>query len=378
MDERFMREALRLARKGLGRTSPNPAVGAVVSRRGKVIARGYHRRAGSPHAEVEALAKLRGKPHKEDTLYVTLEPCNHHGKTPPCTEAILKRGIRNVVAGMRDPNPMVTGGGCDYLAQNGVKVRLGVLEADCRRLNEFFVKFVTTGRPFVVAKSALTLDGWSATSTGHSEWVSNDLSRQYVHRLRDTVDAVMVGIETILSDDPLLNTRLEKGKGRDPVRIVLDTNLRIPEHARILKQESEAKTVVVAGDHVPEERQERIRDQGATVLLCPRRGERLDLPVLMDKLAVMSITSILVEGGATLLGALIREKLVDKFYVFKAPKILGGSDGTPMASGPGPKKLDEGIVLRDTEVKRFGDDILFIGYPQYGDRGEEQEGEAEP
>jgi diaminohydroxyphosphoribosylaminopyrimidine deaminase/5-amino-6-(5-phosphoribosylamino)uracil reductase len=364
--ERFMREALRLARRGLGRTSPNPAVGAVIVRRGKVIARGYHRKAGGPHAEVEALAELRGKAKKEDTLYVTLEPCNHHGRTPPCTEAILKSGIGNVVVGMRDPNPRVTGGGCEYLSQRGVKVRTGILEPECRRLNEFFVKFVTTGRPFVAAKSALTLDGWSATSTGHSRWVTNRESREFVHRLRDMADAVMVGVDTVLSDDPLLNTRLKNRKGKDPIRIVLDTNLRIPEHAKVLNQDSQAKAVVVAGEHAPADRQEKVRATGASVLLCPTRQGKIDLQELMDRLGAMSITSILAEGGATLMGALIREKLIDKFYVFKAPKILGGSDGIPMAFGHGPKEMDQCLVLRDTEVKRFGEDLLFIGYPEYG------------
>jgi diaminohydroxyphosphoribosylaminopyrimidine deaminase/5-amino-6-(5-phosphoribosylamino)uracil reductase len=361
-----MREALRLARRGLGRTSPNPAVGAVIVRKGEIIAGGYHQRAGSPHAEAEALSKLGKKAKKGDTLYVTLEPCNHHGRTPPCTEAILRSGIRDVVVGMRDPNPRVTGGGCDYLAEKGVKVRIGLLERECRRMNEFFVKFVTTGRPFVVVKTALTLDGWSATSTGHSRWITNQESRQFVHRLRDVVDAVMVGIETIIFDDPSLNTRLKNRKGKDPIRIVLDTNLRIPEHAKVLKQGSQALALVVAGEDVPAERQEKVRELGASILLCPTKEGRIDLQVLMDKLGAMSITSILVEGGATLMGALIREKLIDKFYVFKAPKILGGSDGIPMALGPGPKKLDQGLILKDTEVKRFGDDVLVIGYPEYG------------
>jgi diaminohydroxyphosphoribosylaminopyrimidine deaminase/5-amino-6-(5-phosphoribosylamino)uracil reductase len=366
IDERFMSEALRLARRGLGRTSPNPAVGAVIVRMGKVIARGYHQRAGGPHAEVQALAKLGGKAERRDILYVTLEPCNHYGRTPPCTEAILKSGIGNVVVGMRDPNPRVTGGGCEYLAQRGVKVRIGILERECRRLNEFFVKFVSMGRPFVVAKSALTLDGWSATSTGHSQWVTNQESREFVHRLRDMVDAVMVGIETILADDPLLNTRLKNRKGKDPVRIILDTNLRIPEDARVLNQDSQAITLIVAGEHTSEGRQKKLRELGASILLCPTREGRIDLQALMDKLSAMSITSILVEGGATLMGALIREKLIDKFYVFKAPKILGGSDGIPMAVGPGPKKLDQCLVLRETEVKRFVEDLLVIGYPEYG------------
>lgn len=364
-DEKFMKEALRQARKGIGRTSPNPAVGAVIVRQGKVIASGYHKRAGAPHAEVEALSKMGEKAKKGDTLYVTLEPCHHHGRTPPCTEAILRCGLKRVVVGMNDPNPNVTGGGCQFLARNGVDVRVGILEPECRRLNEWFLKFVTTGRPFVVAKTALTMDGWTATATGHSQWVTNERSRRFGHRLRDQVDGIMVGIGTVLADDPLLTTRLRHRTGKDPIRIVVDTRLKIPASARVLHVDSVAETVLAVGEGVSEKRLRAIQKSGVSTLICPTREGKLDLTALVNSLGAMSITSVLLEGGATLMGAMIREKLVDKFLFFKAPKILGGDDGIPMAAGPGPKRMDESLCLKDVVIRRLGEDLLVMGYPDY-------------
>jgi diaminohydroxyphosphoribosylaminopyrimidine deaminase/5-amino-6-(5-phosphoribosylamino)uracil reductase len=362
-----MKEALRLARRGLGRTSPNPAVGAVVVRDGKVIAGGYHRRAGTAHAEVNALAQLEGSAQPGDILYVTLEPCNHYGKTPPCTEAILKSGIKRVVVGMRDPNPNVSGGGCEFLRARGLEVATGVLEGECCRLNEEYIKFVTARRPFVIAKVALTLDGWTATSTGHSKWITGEKARQFVHRLRDRVDAVMVGIGTILADDPLLDTRLKRGKGKAPVRIILDTKLSIPHQARVLTQSDAAMTWIVVGDDVSQEKLESFSKRGVSVLSCPKKEGRIDLAALVDNLASRSITSVLLEGGSMLMGSMIRERLVDKFYIFMAPKLLGGSDGVPMAKGSGAKNMEQALRLNLSELRRFDDDVLFVGYPEYGE-----------
>jgi diaminohydroxyphosphoribosylaminopyrimidine deaminase/5-amino-6-(5-phosphoribosylamino)uracil reductase len=363
--ETFMRAALGAARKGQGKTSPNPAVGAVLVRKDRIIAAGYHRKAGAPHAEVEALNRLEGKAGPGDTLYVTLEPCNHYGKTPPCTRAILEKGVRKVVVGMRDPNPHVTGGGCDFLSGHGVEVVTGVLEEECRRLNEWFVTYVTKGRPFVIAKTAMTLDGWTATSTGHSRWVTNERSRQWVHRLRNRVDAVLVGVGTVRADDPLLNTRLGKGKGRDPVRVIVDTHLRIPDNARVLGHAQGAQTLIAVGEDTPSRRLRRLDRKGVSFLMCPKKEGRIDLRALMDMLGKRSITTVLLEGGSTLMGAMIRERLVDKFCVFKAPKILGGSDGRPMALGRGPSRMDQSIALKDIRVRRFGEDLLITGYPEY-------------
>ncbi len=363
--EKFMKAALGFARRGLGKTSPNPAVGALIVRQDRVVASGFHRKAGAPHAEVEALDRLQGKARPGDTLYVTLEPCNHYGRTPPCTQAILEKGVRKVVVGMRDPNPHVKGGGCEYLSRHGVEVMSGVLEEECRRLNEWFVTYVTKGRPFVIAKTAMTLDGWTATSSGHSRWVTNERSREWVHRLRDQVDGLLVGVGTVTADDPLLNTRLRKGGGKDPVRIIVDTKLRIPSNARVLGHGHGSETLIAVGDDVPSRRLRKIEREGVSFLTCPRKNGRIDLRALMDRLGQRSITSVLLEGGATLMGAMIREKLVDKFCIFKAPKILGASDGRPMALGQGPKRMDQSIALKDIRIRRFGEDLLITGYPEY-------------
>ena len=363
--EKFMKEALGFARKGLGKTSPNPAVGAVIVRKDQIIAAGFHRKAGAPHAEVEALSQLQGKARPGDTLFVTLEPCNHYGRTPPCTQAILEKGVRKVVVGMKDPNPRVKGGGCEYLSRQGVEVVSGVLEEECRRLNEWFVTYVTQGRPFVIAKTAMTLDGWTATSSGHSRWVTNERSRAWVHRLRNEVDGILVGLGTVTADDPLLNTRLRKGRGRDPVRIIVDTNLRIPENARVLAHAEGSETLIAVSEDVPSGRLKRFEKKGVSFLVCPKKEGRIDLRALMDRLGKRSITSLLIEGGATLMGAMIRERLVDKFCIFKAPKILGGNDGRPMALGQGPSRMDQSISLKDIQIRRIGDDFLITGYPEY-------------
>ena len=360
-----MKEALRQAKKGHGRTSPNPAVGAVVVRDGEIIATGYHKRAGGKHAEVEALAKIGGKAERGDVLYVTLEPCNHYGKTPPCTEAILKSGLKKVVVGMKDPNPKVSGGGCESLAEKGIDIETGVLESECCQLNEAFLKFATTGRPFMIVKSALTLDGWTATSTGHSHWITNEKSRQFVHRLRDHVDGVMVGVGTVLADDPLLTTRLKVRRGKDPLRIIVDTHLRIPDNARVLNHDSPSMTLVAVGGDVPPERLKGMQKNRISTISCPIKNSWVDLTALMDILGGMDITSVLVEGGATLIGSMIREALIDKFYIFKAPKILGGDNGIPMVTGPGPKRIDESLGLKDIKIRRFGNDLLISGYPDY-------------
>jgi diaminohydroxyphosphoribosylaminopyrimidine deaminase/5-amino-6-(5-phosphoribosylamino)uracil reductase len=338
-----------------------------VVREGEIIAAGYHRRAGDNHAEVEALAAMGGTARQGDILYVTLEPCNHFGRTPPCTQAILKSGIRRVVVGMRDPNPGVAGGGCELLIREGLEVRIGVLEEECRLLNEWFLKFSTTGHPFVVAKSAMTLDGWTATSQGHARWVSSEKSRQHVHRMRDTMDAVMVGVGTVVADDPLLTTRIANSRTKDPVRVVVDTHLRIPWNARVLCHSSSSETLIAVGDGVPQDRMEAVKRWGGvlSILRCPIRNGRVDLKALMGILGQRGIASLLVEGGAALMASMIQDRLIDKFCVFQAPKILGGDDGMPMASGPGPLEMGRCIRLTHVTVKRVGEDILVEGYPDY-------------
>ena len=363
-DTKFMKKALHLARKGQGRTSPNPVVGAVIVRDGRITATGYHRKAGLPHAEVEALNKLGGKA-LGDTLYVTLEPCNHYGRTPPCTAGILGSGIKRVVVGMMDPNPNVSGGGCKFLRENGIEVKTGVLDTECSRLNEAYIKFIVEKRPFVMLKTALTIDGWTATAEGHSRWITNEKSRQFVHRLRDRVDALMVGVGTVLADNPCLTTRLKRGRGKDPLRVVVDTHLKVPPSSKILNHNSPAKTLLAVGPDVAPEKIKMYQKDGVSILVCPTKEGRIDLGALMDDLGGMSVSSILVEGGASIVGSMLRERLIDKFFIFKAPKILGGDNGIPLATGPGPERMDQCLVLKDIQTRRFGDDILVVGYPDF-------------
>jgi len=335
-DEFFMSVALELAAHGRGRTSPNPMVGAVVVRNGKIVGRGFHEEAGKPHAEVNAIEDAGDQALGAD-LYVTLEPCNHTGRTPPCTEKILQAGIRRVVAAMRDPNPRVAGGGLDYLSRSGLQTVAGILEAEARRLNESFVKFIQTGRPFAILKCAATLDGRIATRTGDSKWISNEQSRAYVHELRHAVDAVLVGINTIRCDDPLLTARLETGRGKDPARIVLDTRLSIDPRARVLSVDSGAQTLVVCGCPVDAGKKAAIEKKGVRILEAPVKDSHIDMRALMPLLGQMEITSVLIEGGGRVSAAAMAAGIVDKVVFFYAPKILGETTVFRFfgASGPG-------------------------------------------
>ena len=267
---------------------------------------------------------------------------------------------------MRDPNPLVTGGGCEFLEKKGIEVVTGILKDECIRLNEAFIKFVSTDRPFIMAKSAITLDGWTATSTQHSQWITNEKSRGFVHRLRDRVDAVMMGIGTVLADDPSMTTRFKVKEGKDPIRIVVDTNFRTPPDAKVMQNNSAAHTLIATGmDGNHRFQQSGPHPHGVENLVCPTDAGKIDLAALMEKLGQMAITSVLVEGGSMILGAMIRAKLIDKFYVFIAPRILGGGDGVPMAAGFGPKTMEEALKLHNVKVRRFGHDVLISGYPDY-------------
>jgi diaminohydroxyphosphoribosylaminopyrimidine deaminase / 5-amino-6-(5-phosphoribosylamino)uracil reductase len=364
MDERFMRRALAVARRGLGRTSPNPAVGAVIVKDGDVLAAGYHRAAGKPHAEIEALERA-GKKAERATMYVTLEPCNHYGRTPPCTEAIIKSGLRRVVVGMRDPNPNVAGGGCGKLRDEGIEVREGVLEAECRGLNEAFIKFVTSGSPMVISKTAMTLDGFTATVSGDSKWITNERSRRLVHRLRDRVDAVMVGVGTVLADNPRLTVRAVRRNIPQPYRVIVDTHLKTPRDAAVVACDDPERTIIVVGKGVPCARRQEFRDTGVDIVECAERQDGIDMGVLLGILAARQVVSVLVEGGAHLLGSMVRKRLIDKFYVFRAPVLLGGNDGVPMASGAGAAEISRCLKLKDVSVRRLDKDVLTVGYPVY-------------
>ncbi|MBX6422878.1 bifunctional diaminohydroxyphosphoribosylaminopyrimidine deaminase/5-amino-6-(5-phosphoribosylamino)uracil reductase RibD [Thermosulfurimonas sp. F29] len=364
-DDRFyMREALREGRKGLGRTSPNPPVGAVVvdPETGGIVARGYHRRAGEPHAEVEALRRA-GERARGATLYVTLEPCNHHGRTPPCTEAILAAGIRRVVAGTRDPNPKARGG-LEYLRSRGLEVRAGVLERECRYLCRFFLKRVLTGVPWVILKVAASLDGRIATRTGDSRWITGEEARRHTHRLRDLCDAILVGKNTVLADDPELTCRIPGG--RNPIRIVLDTRLRLSPEFKVFKTAREVPTWIVCGEGADPERERVFKALGVEVIRVPEKAGRVDLGALLEALSKREILSVLVEGGGEVHGAFLDEGLADEIFFFVGPVIIGGKEAPQAVAGKGPARLSQALWLKDLRIKRLGNSLLLHGLSEAG------------
>lgn len=363
-DSAFMQMAIREAGKGIGKTSPNPAVGAVVVRDGEVVGKGYHRRAGTPHAEVHAL-NAAGDKARGATLYVTLEPCNHTGRTPPCTQAILASGVKRLVVGMADPNPTVAGGGCAFLASRGVSVTSDVLADACRDLNLPFIKHITTGLPWVIMKAGVSLDGRIATRTGHSGWITGERSRREVHRLRNRVDAILVGITTALDDDPSLTTRLPGRRGRDPLRVVLDTHLRLPPACKMLRQTSGAGTWIFCGPDAEHRQARALADAGAMVKPVPlARDGGLDLKEVLLTLGRAMVTSVLVEGGCLVHGAFVRQRLVDQVSLFLAPLFIGG-DGVPVVDGLGVDRVGDAGRLEGVRTRRFGEDVLIEGRMNY-------------
>ncbi|AKX93670.1 bifunctional diaminohydroxyphosphoribosylaminopyrimidine deaminase/5-amino-6-(5-phosphoribosylamino)uracil reductase RibD [Neomoorella thermoacetica] len=360
-DAIFMARALELARQGLGRTSPNPTVGAVIVRDGQVVGEGYHQKAGTPHAEIHAL-RAAGEKARGATLYVTLEPCCHYGRTPPCTEAIIAAGIKRVVAAMADPNPRVAGGGFRALSQAGIEVETGLLADEARRLNEAFIKYITTGRPWVTLKMALTLDGKIATRTGAARWITGPAARQRAHELRDIHDAILVGIGTVLADDPELTTRLPDGRGRDAIRVILDSHLRLPLSARVVNLQSEAPTLVVTTPSAPAAARENLAARGVEVLVLPEEDGRVAWQPLLAELARRQVTSILVEGGAEVNATALAAGIVDKVVAFIAPKIFGGREAPAPVGGLGVADPATAWKLEKLAVERCGEDIMLSGY----------------
>ncbi len=358
-EQKYMSKALELARKGEGRTAPNPPVGAVIVKNGCIVGTGFHPQAGLPHAEIYALEEAGQKAAGAD-LYVTLEPCSHHGRTGPCTLAIKAAGISRVFVGTRDPNPRVNGKGLAELESFGIKTRCGILENDCQRLVAPFTKYVRTGLPYVILKAAMTLDGKIATSSGNSQWISSEKSREEVHRLRDRVDAVMVGAGTVLHDDPLLTTRLPDG-GRDAVRVVVDSVLEISENAKILHLESKAPTLLAVSAEISTDNIQRFEKVGVQVLRIPCLNGRIDLDVLMRELGKMDIHSILLEGGSRLNTEMWKRNLVDRVMVCIAPRVLGGGDGLSLFSGEGPQCMADAIQLEDVSYTVCGPDVFVEG-----------------
>ncbi len=360
-----MRRALTLARRYEGMTSPNPPVGAVVVLRGEVVGEGSHRGAGYPHGEAEAL-EAAGNRNEGADLYVTLEPCSHHGRTPPCTEAILKSGVTRVFIGTHDPNPDVMGGGAKILEKGGVSVSFvepgGRLGRDIGVLYESYKKFVVEKWPFVVLKAAMTLDGKIATSTGDSKWITSERARRFVHGLRKRYDAVLVGIGTVKEDDPELTVRLTKG--RNPTKVVIDPKLEIDPGANIFSKGG-APVFVAAVEGADKEKIKRLEGVGATVIQIKKGDVGIDLDRLLGELAKNKVMSLLVEGGAKVFTYFIKYGKFDKIIFIYSPRILTGSDSVGLTAGVGPGKIADAVGLEDVSVRRIGEDIAVIGYRGY-------------
>ncbi len=338
-EEKYIKIALDLAKKAKGMTSPNPCVGAVIVKDGKVLGKGFHKFAGGPHAEIYALRQA-GKTAEGATMYVSLEPCSRFGRTPPCTDAIIRSGIKRVVAAIKDPNPLNNGRGLRILRSRGVNTSVGFLEAEATEINEDFIKYITRKMPFVAVKVAQSLDGKIATRTGDSKWISGDKARDFVHKLRSEHDAVMVGAGTVLKDDPLLTARIKGKRVKQPLRIILAGKARIPDKARIFN--SKGGEVVIAA--------------------TKKKDGRVDIKALLKELAKKQITSVLIEGGGETVASALEAGVVDKVYFFIAPKIIGGRKATTSVEGEGVEKAGKAIRLKRMSFRKIGDDLLIEGY----------------
>lgn len=361
-DIKFMREALKEARKGIGRTSPNPCVGAVIVKEGRIIGRGWHKKAGSPHAEINALQST-GMDAEGADMYVTLEPCNHTGKTPPCSHAVAESGIRNVWIGMLDPNPLVDGTGADYLRNRGIGVRHGLLEKECRELNKPFLTYITKKRPWTLMKAGLTLDGKLTFRRNHGDQITGPGTRKQVHRLRDRLDAILVGAETVRIDNPSLTTRLPgRRKGQDPIRVVLDGSLRISPDTKIVSGQNDGRTLIFCSPDADSAKIEQLSGSGATVIQTQLDDAgRLDLHLVVKELANRSIQSLLVEGGGAIHGSFLRSRLVDHVNLFYAP-VFGGDDGNCLVRGYRVNGGGESAIrLENVKHRRFDDDVMISG-----------------
>ena len=357
-DEKYMRLAMQLAGNAIGRTSPNPLVGAVIVKDNRVVGCGWHRKAGTPHAEVHALNQA-GELAQGADVYVTLEPCAHYGKTPPCAKALVEAKVKNVYGGLLDVNPKVAGKGFKILEDAGIHVEYGFLQDELRKQNEVFFKWIEHKKPFIVLKAAMTLDGKIATATGQSKWITNETSRVYGYKLRDIYDGIMVGINTVIEDNPMLTARVDGGKS--PIRIVVDSSLRIDINANVVQDKS-AKTIVATTDKADKDKILKLQAQDVDVIVVDKdEDDKVDIEKLLDILGQQNICSILVEGGATLSGSFVAKKLVDKVYFFIAPKIVGGKEAKTPVAGTGILNLQEALALKDIQIEKLEEDILIIG-----------------
>ena len=357
-DEKYMRLAMQLAGNAIGRTSPNPLVGAVIVKDNRVVGCGWHRKAGTPHAEVHALNQA-GELAQGADVYVTLEPCAHYGKTPPCAKALVEAKVKNVYGGLLDVNPKVAGKGFKILEDAGIHVEYGFLQDELRKQNEVFFKWIEHKKPFVVLKAAMTLDGKIATATGQSKWITNETSRAYGYKLRDIYDGIMVGINTVIEDNPMLTARVDGGK--NPIRIVVDSSLKIDINANVVQDKS-AKTIIATTDKADKDKILKLQAQDVDVIVVDKdEKDKVDIEKLLDILGQQNICSILVEGGATLSGSFVAKKLVDKVYFFIAPKIVGGKEAKTPVAGTGILNLQEALALKDIQIEKLEEDILIIG-----------------
>jgi len=357
-DEKYMRLAMQLAGNAIGRTSPNPLVGAVIVKDNRVVGCGWHRKAGTPHAEVHALNQA-GELAQGADVYVTLEPCAHYGKTPPCAKALVEAKVKNVYGGLLDVNPKVAGKGFKILEDAGIHVEYGFLQDELRKQNEVFFKWIEHKKPFVVLKAAMTLDGKIATATGQSKWITNETSRAYGYKLRDIYDGIMVGINTVIEDNPMLTARVDGGK--NPIRIVVDSSLKIDINANVVQDKS-AKTIIATTDKADKDKILKLQAQDVDVIVVDKdKNDKVDIEKLLDILGQKNICSILVEGGATLSGSFVAKKLVDKVYFFIAPKIIGGKEAKTPVAGTGILNLQEALTLKDIQIEKLEEDILIIG-----------------
>jgi len=358
--EKYMRRVICLAEKGSGWVNPNPLVGALLFSGNHIIAEGFHHYFGGPHAEDDLFSKSGTFPD-DSSLVINLEPCNHLGKTLPCAPLIVEKGIKHVIVGMSDPDPQVNGSGIDYLRLHGVNVEVGILEKECRLLNEVFIKFKSTGIPFVLLKWAMTLDGKIATVANASRWITGDLARKEVHLLRQRYSAIMVGVNTIIVDNPLLNTRLKSKNVKNPLKIIADTTCRIPVDSKVLTNDPHLTIVAVTG-MADKEKIKTIERLGAHVLICPVKEGRVDLSFLMKSVSAMDIDSVMIEGGSTIAFSALKEGIVDKIIGFVAPKILGGATAPAPVGGSGIPFMEEAINIRDWKIRKMGGDLMIEGY----------------
>lgn len=370
-DEHYMGRAVELARKGLGRTSPNPCVGAVIVKNGKIIGEGYHKKAGTPHAEVNAIASCE-ECIAGATVYVTLEPCSHHGRTPPCCEALARENVSRVVVGMTDPNPLVNGNGVRFLEERGVDVVTGVLEQECRELNYPFIKFVTRKLPWVIMKAGVSLDGRLNYQRNMSGWITGARSREEVHKLRDQVDAILVGKNTVEIDNPSLTTRLDERDSQDPVRIILDSNLAVSSKTKVCNVKSSSPTWIFTAQNLAEDVPQRFKDKNVQIFQVSRNRESpgLNLREILARLAELNITSLLVEGGAAVHGSFLKERLYDYACLFYGAR-FAGSMGVPLVDKLSITGRETSPQLENPVVTPLGNDFMVTGKIRYGNNNDE-------